>query len=298
MSQHTSHTTDQQIDDYLKGASRPFSFHTDELYQFIRQAQEGSLYPEQLAVNEMERVLQIGSGTGSWIFDLAKLHPHLHIYGIDENEKAYQQAIIRRNLSGLHQVELRNMSLASPLPIPDSYFDLICMRFRSLTIAPPKWPAFLADLKRLLRQDGWLLFVEAEYAEVNSPAFMKIQQVGIEALTRMKRAIDNNGATFGFAAHLPTMLAQAGFQEVNYDLHIIDLGFMGGRAGKRFLMRTLEQIATTRPMAISLGLLQASEFDLWTEQAKSEIATLDLCGWRTLISTYGRKPSDDEKLQQ
>lgn len=298
MSQHISHTSDtneQQVEDYLKHASRPFSFHTDELYQFIRQAQEGSVYPERLVVNEMERVLQIGSGTGSWIFDLARLHPHVRIYGIDDNAQAHQQAIIRRNLSGLHQVELRNMPLLPPLAIPDSYFDLICMRFRALTIAPPRWPEFLTDLKRLLRRDGWLLLVEAEYTEVNSPSFMKIQQVGIEALTRMNRAIDDNGATFGFAAYLPTMLTRAGLQEVNYDLHIIDLGFMGGRAGRRFLLRILEQIAVTRPMVVSLGLLQAEEFDLWMQQAKNEIATLELCGWRTLISTYGRKPSDDEE---
>src|SRR2546422_2325408 len=97
-------------------------------HHYLLQMQGGRLYPERIPLNAMERVLDIGCATGEWVFDMAKRHPHLHLFGIDGNEAALHIARVRRNLSNLQRVEFRQMDITQPLAITDRLFDFVHMR--------------------------------------------------------------------------------------------------------------------------------------------------------------------------
>src|SRR5579871_3367011 len=102
-----------------------------KIHQQLLQVQGGNLCPSVISMPKMHRVLDLGCGTGDWIFDLALRYSHLTIYGIDTNEAALEQAIIRRNVSGLRQVELRQVDFLQTLPLPDNYLDLVHIRRNS-----------------------------------------------------------------------------------------------------------------------------------------------------------------------
>lgn len=266
-----------------------FVHHTEEALPFIRQMQGGRLYPACLPVHSMERVMDLGCGSGTWIFELSRLHPHLHLYGIDNDQQALQQARIRRNQSSIRQIELRELDPLQPLPVPDNFFDLIQMRFRGRAILPTQWPALLRECRRMLRPGGWLLMVEADYYELSSPAFMRLYRATMQTFMQMQLTMDKGGLSFGFPQCLYGMLIEADFEEANYETDSIDVGFMSGKPGWAFLMKIMKFSSYVRPLVVQQNLLSAQEFDALLEQAHSELQDPDLCGWGMLISAYGRK---------
>ena len=140
------------------------------LYQHLLQVQEGRLHPTAIPVSTMERVVELGCGADDWMFDLAKRYPRLHIYGIDMDCELLRQAKLRRNLSGLPQVEMRQMDLSQPLLIPDRYIDFVHMRRCGRFLPSRQWPSIIEECIRILRPNGWLVISEPDFCEVSSPA--------------------------------------------------------------------------------------------------------------------------------
>ena len=130
------------------------------LHYYILQVQGGRLHPEHIPVNTMESALDLGCGTGEWIFALAKRYPKLRIYGIDSSEEALHQAKVRRNTGSLRQVELRHMDFLQGLPIPNAFVDFVHMRRFALYVKPQAWPSMIRECVRVLRPNGWLNIVE------------------------------------------------------------------------------------------------------------------------------------------
>jgi ubiquinone/menaquinone biosynthesis C-methylase UbiE len=273
-------------------AYRRFMTHSESLHHYVTLSMGSKLYPDRIPVTTMQRVLELGCRSGEWLFDLAKQHPRLRIYGIDTDEAALQLAKMRRNLAGFSQIELRLADSTTPLPIPDNYIDLVHMRFRARMQLPSQWPTLLQEMARILKPGGWLFILDIDYFELSSPAFMHLHRAMMEVMIHMNRTMDHSGVTFGVAQRVPQMLIQAGFEDVAYDLYIIDAGFMGGTAGRTYMAQVMNYTSYIKPFIVQSGVLSATAFDALVEQQKQELQDPDLCGWGMLISSYGRKSSD------
>ncbi len=258
------------------------------LHHYLLQVQGGRLHPERIPVNTMESILDLGCGTGEWIFDLARRYPKLRIYGIDSNEEVLHQAKVRRNTSSLRQVELRHMDLLQGLPIPTACVDFVHMRRFARYIKPQAWPSMISECVRVLRPSGWLNIVELELCEISSPACLTIHRAMLQARTKIGRTLDATGSTLGVAQRLYAMLLDAGLYEVGYDVFTIDLGTMGGNTAHVFLSEIVRHAFILKPLVIQQGILESDEFDTLVEQARVELQSPDLCGWAILISAYGR----------
>ncbi len=259
------------------------------LHQHLLQVQAGHLLPERIPVQTMERVLDLGCGTGEWLFDLAKRFPRLHIYGVDINEEHLHQAKVRRNTGSIRQIELRSMDIRQPLDLPDRYFDLIHMRRCAQFIAPQAWPHFIQECMRILKPAGWLTIVELELCEISSPACLTIHRAVLQANAHMGRSLDVTGATLGVAQRLYSMLQQASLEEVAYDLHTVDLGYMAANSRHVFLQEILRNAYHAKPLIIQHGILDAITFDQLLTQAEHDLHAPDLCGWAILVSAYGKR---------
>lgn len=273
----------------LAQVSRNNTVHLDALlHRYFLQASGGRLYPEHIPVNMMERVLDVGCGAGEWVFDLAKRFPRLHIYGIDSCEEALRQAKVRRSTSNASQVELRQMSLVPPWAIPDQYFDFAhmwrCARFISLS----QWPHAIQECVRVLRPGGWLTIAELELCDISSPAMMTLQRIMGQAQLKGQYSM-SVGVSTGIAPRLYGMLLQAPLEEVDYDLHTIDLGFMGGNTARSFLTEIVRQADLVKPFVVQQNILSRVDFDELIAQAGIELQAPDLCGWAILISAYGKR---------
>ena len=265
------------------------------LHSYLMQVQGGRLHPEHIAVNTMESALDLGCGTGEWIFDLARRYPKLRIYGIDSNEKALHQAKVRRNTSSLRQVELRHMDLLQELPIPNASVDFVHMRHFARYIKPQSWPYMIRECVRVLRPQGWLNIVELELCEISSPACMTLHRVILQARAQLGHIIDVAGTTYGVAQRLYGMLLHAGLYEVGYDVFTVDLGAMGGNAAPLFLSEIVRRAFVVKPLVVQQGIVESAAFDALVEQAQVELQAPDLCGWAILLSAYGRYGGGSEE---
>ena len=258
------------------------------LHAYLLQVQGGRLHPEHIAVNTMESVLDLGCGTGEWIFELAKRYPKLRIYGIDSNEKLLHQAKVRRNTSSLRQVELRHMDLLQGLPIPNASIDFVHMRHFARYIKPQSWPYMIHECVRVLRPQGWLNIVELELCEISSPACLALHRAMLQARAKLGRTLDATGSTLGVAQRLYAMLLHAGLYEVGYDVFTVDVGAQGSNAAPLFLSEIVRRAFVAKPLVVQQGIVESATFDALVEQAEVELRSPDLCGWAILLSAYGR----------
>ncbi len=287
MSQRFQYTTHSSSTSDIQG-NREYEVHLDALlHTYLLQVQGGRLYPEHIPVNTMESVLDLGCGTGEWIFDLARRYPKLRIYGMDSNEQALHQAKVRRNTSSLRQVELRHMDLLQGLSIPDAFVNFVHMRNFSRYIKPQLWPAMIRECVRVLKPEGWLTIEELELCEISSPACQTLHRAMLQARAKIGRTLDTTGTTLGVAQRLYPMLLKAGLYDVNYDAFTIDVGALSGDAAHRFLAEIVRRAFAVKPLVVQQGILKSAEFDALVAQAQMELQMPDLCGWAILISAYG-----------
>jgi ubiquinone/menaquinone biosynthesis C-methylase UbiE len=259
-------------------------------HHYFLQAQQGNLHPASVPVGTMEQVLDFGCGSGEWIFDLVKRYPGLKkVVGIDPHQEAITSATVRRNLAGLSQVTLLQADIMSPLPFADRSFDLVHMRNWGYSFRATQWPALLSEFTRVLKPGGWLAFVVAEFGEVSSPAMMRIEHLMAQFLSKMGLGMDNTRNLRGPAAYIYGILLDGGFEDVSYDLSLLDGGFQGGTMADILLSKLVKQATALKEHAVQVGLLTAAEFDEMILQAEQEIQAPDRCAWAILVSAYGRR---------
>jgi len=261
----------------------------ESLHRYFLQMQGGRLYPDSVPMNEFQRVIDVECGAGEWIFDLAKRYPKLHIYGLDSNEQLLHQARVRRSMSSLSQIELRQMNLSHGLSLPDNAVDFIHMRRVSRFMGPHAWHKVFRDGIRVLRPGGWITIVELELCEISSPACQMLYHSILKAQATLGYTLDESGLSFGMAQRLYALLLREPLDEVNYDLHTLDLGFQGGSVAHLLLEDLLCQASIVKPLVVQQGMLTASEFDTLLIDAHEELEDPMLCGWALLVSAYGRK---------
>ncbi|WP_052891003.1 class I SAM-dependent methyltransferase [Thermogemmatispora carboxidivorans] len=276
-------------------------------HRYFLQMQGERLFPESIDIESVERVLDVGCGSGEWVFALAQRYPRLFICGIDLDRRLLQRAQAQRNRAGLGQVEFRQVDFTRPFPLAESSFDFLHMRACARFIAADAWPMLLAECQRVLRPHGWLALVEIELCESSSSAFLELRQLFNRCWYRLGHALDESGLSFGVASRLYGMLLAAGLREVAYDVHIADLGRRPdpmqdrgvGSAGPAgtittlFLQQCLAEVRLAAPLIIQQGLVSPSALAALFEQAEHELQDPDLWGWGVIISAYGRRQAEE-----
>jgi ubiquinone/menaquinone biosynthesis C-methylase UbiE len=276
------------------------------LHRYLLQMLGGRLFPESIDIEGVERVLDLGCGSGEWVFALARRYPQLFICGVDLDRRPLQRAQARRNRAGLSQLEFRQMDFTRPFPLAESSFDFLHMRACARFVTASAWPALLTECRRVLRPRGWLTLVEIELCDSSSSAFLKLRQLFNRCWYRLGHALDESGLSFGVASRLYGMLLAAGLQEVAYDVHIADLGRQpgtmqdgeaegadpAGTISALFLQQSLTEVRLAAPLIIQQGLISPPELATLLEQAERELQAPDLCGWGVIISAYGRRQAE------
>jgi len=100
-------------------------------------------------------VLEIGIGSGLNLpFYSSEVE---RVYGV-EPSLALQEMARRKETAGRSKVEFLSQSAEDPLPLPDQSIDTIVMTWTLCSI--PDAPKALAQMKRVLKAHGRLLFIE------------------------------------------------------------------------------------------------------------------------------------------
>ncbi len=171
----------------------------------------GDLFPDELELSHVRRVLDLGCGPGEWANAVACDYPQMNVVGVDINQTmiAYAHALARSQ--GRPNISFEVMDLKRPLAFADASFDLVNARFMVGFQDKASWPVLLAECRRVLAPGGILLLTEAERSISNSPALQRLEGWLTRALWEQGRTFSVDGQTIGIVHMLGRLLQQAGF---------------------------------------------------------------------------------------
>ncbi|RUS33012.1 S-adenosyl-L-methionine-dependent methyltransferase [Jimgerdemannia flammicorona] len=151
------------------------------------------------------------ASAGAWAMDIAGLYPNCIVDGIDVPQYKFNKDDVPNNCN------FTTCTITEPLPFEDSTFDYVFIRHMGLAVKAENWPAFLIELKRVMKPGGYLEWMDTDGAFHGGPEVTKF-------MSDVVGAIGKNGYDIRLARHNHRMVATAGFSDVAHNVFSIPIG--------------------------------------------------------------------------
>jgi SAM-dependent methyltransferase len=226
-------------------------------------------------LEEVGRVLDLGSGTGQWAFDLCAEFPEALVVGVDLEASKPGAPANYRFVRG---------NLLQGLPFDGDRFDFVHQRLMMTSVPVPAWPPLARDALRVARPGGWVELVEiGDRMEPAGPATKHLWELGNQLAASF--GLDSAGAVL---QELDDYLRQAGAVGVTRREVALPVGYWGDRIGS-FMASDVRALFTR------LGPVMEARFQLAPGVCRELLAeALQECEeYRTeaiFTFAYGRKP--------
>lgn len=257
----------------------------------------GGVFPEQPDMSGIQRILDIGCGTGGWLIEVAKTYPDLPLLvGIDISSKmigyAQEQA---RAAQVSHRVEFHVMDALRLLEFPTDYFDMVNQRLGISYLRTWDWPRLLQEYQRVTRPEGVIRITEAEPTST-SPS---------EALTRLcavfLQALYNGGHLFtpepdGLTSRLEGMMSRYGFVDIQKQNHPI-VYRAGTEGGQHFYEDERAFFRNIIPFLRKWTRVPDDYEDLY-QQSLEDMLRPDFVATWNLLTIWGTNPPEHEPSLQ
>lgn len=137
--------------------------HIYDLWAALTESRARRRALQRAAPNDGEDILEIAVGTGQQFAQLARANPHGTTQGIDLSPKMLSRARTRiAQLSGSARLDVAD---AHTLPFPDRAFDLVITSYFFDLLPESDFPAIIAEIRRVVRDDGRVIVVSMTIAE-------------------------------------------------------------------------------------------------------------------------------------
>ena len=135
----------------------------------------------------LHTVLDVGTGTGIWASEIARLFPAAVVVGLDLASSSFK-------LPAQDNCLLRMGNVLTGLPFPDAFFSYTHQRLLVAAITAENWPRVIHELVRVTRANGWIELVEIDNQMQNAgPATAKMQAF----MEGISKAWDSTERLFG-----------------------------------------------------------------------------------------------------
>jgi ubiquinone/menaquinone biosynthesis C-methylase UbiE len=169
-------------------------------------------------VDDPTTILDVGSGTGQWAFDVAAEHPDALVVGFD---------LVSGDRPGPDNFRFVQGNLLQGMPFPDGQFDFVHQRLLVSGIPLRHWRATVTELVRVTRPGGWIELVEAAPAmEPEGPATARL--MGYLRLLVRSTGLDSLGYVVG---SLDRYLRDAGLRAIRSEALELPIGEWAGDVG-------------------------------------------------------------------
>ncbi len=231
----------------------------------------GNLYLAPLPPR-IRTILDVGTGTGIWPLETARLYPHALMLGLDMDTKLFRP--------DAGNCLLREGNVLTGLPLPDALFDFTHQRFLVFAIPTERWPSVVHELVRVTRAGGWIELVETDARVAN----------GGPATTQIFAWIDQVRARRGIMGKPVLRLAEMleGERVTDVESRVIPLkvGEWGERPGKLMAQDILSAVEALKEPCCGLGVNPADYERTMQEMAEE---WKQMRPYVTIYAAYGRK---------
>ena len=221
-------------------------------------------------------ILDVGTGTGIWANEMARLFPASTVVGLDLSDRSFKPPSQDNCL-------LRAGNVLNGLPFPDQFFSFTHQRLLVAGITAENWPRAIHELVRVTRLTGWVELVETgSLTDGAGPATAQMQ----DFLEATSKTMGFDGAII---RHLGEMLKQEGLQNVEVQPIPIPVGTWAGRVGAMMKHDLLAATNALRGRYCAQAGVPGEEFDQITRDMGQEWET-----YRptiTFLAVYGKRVS-------
>jgi ubiquinone/menaquinone biosynthesis C-methylase UbiE len=246
----------------------------------------GGVLSEQVDPTSFGQVLDVGSGTGGWLTEAAKMYPKLYqLVGVDISSTMVTFAQAQAEAQQVDdRVKFYVMDALRQLEFPSSTFGLVNLRFGCSYVRIWEWPNLLVEMLRVCRPGGVVRLTEPTVIQQSSsPALIQLCDMLQHALFLAGYLFEQT--SIGITAHLAGMLQQYGAQHVQMKDYALE--YRAGTAeGQAFSQDMIYAFQTLRPFIARRGCVP-KDYDTIYQQACSEIQQPDFQATWTFRTAWG-----------
>ncbi len=248
----------------------------------------GGVLPEQPDPSSFQRVLDIGSGSGSWVIEAAQTYPAMSLVGIDIGARMVEYARAQAAAQKVaDRAEFRVMDALRTLDFPDASFDLVNLRLGVSFLRTWDWPRVIGEMLRVTRSGGLIRLTDQEMLQAAAtPSFRRCNEMFLCAFFRSGHLFTQEST--GLTAHLEPMLKRYGCQLIGTKAY--ELTFRSGTPeGQAYCDNMAQVFKTAYPFLQKWGCATTGD-DMIYQQALNEMQQPDFdTTWR-LLSVWGTRP--------
>lgn len=219
------------------------------------------------------RILDVGSGTGQWGFEMCAHFPDAEVVGLDLDHGKPNAPANYRFVRG---------DLRDGLPFGDDQFDFVHQRLMFVAIPAAGWPSLVAELVRVTRSGGWVELVEPPFMgfEPMGPALERVAEIAVQLSA--SRGLDTESVVFG---SIDRYLRDVGLRGVNRREVNLPIGEWGGPVGRMMAVDCRASFARILEVLTSLSPEQRDELlrELVAEFEKLQVGS-------KVAFAFGRNP--------
>jgi ubiquinone/menaquinone biosynthesis C-methylase UbiE len=250
----------------------------------------GGLFPQEVGLSAVQRVLDLACGPGGWVLDVAFAYPKIEIVGVDISQAMTSYARAQMQVQGLHNAAFKTMNILKPLEFDDDSLDFVNARMLAGVLSAKDWPGLIQECKRILRPGGILRLTEADDMGItNSAALEQLVITGANAARKAGRSFFPEGRYSGTMAMLGRFLRSAGFQDIHQQAYMID---WSADASSEAYTASYENIMIAlhllRSFMAGVGVISPERYDELAQQAIIDMQSPDFCAIGLFMSAWGK----------
>lgn len=255
----------------------------------------GGVLPELTDHSHLQRILDVGCGTGAWLLETARTYPTIEkLIGGDINSKMLEYARSQAESSGFGgRVQFRKVDALRPLDFPSGFFDLVNQRLGFSWLRTWEWQKVLLEYERVSRPGGIIRITESNItSECNSPALTKLYQIGLETFFRSGHLFTER--TDGTTSELAPLMKRHGFEDVQTRLYEVVY-----RPGTQMFQYFYEDMLHGFRLAVPFfrkWVHVPNDYDDIYQQALKDMQQPDFVATGTLVTAWGSRSKNEKRM--
>lgn len=213
-------------------------------------------------VQQPRSILDVGSGTGRWAYEMASLFPDANVVGADiaaPGPAAADQDFVRPE-----NYAFVTGNILEGLPFGDGAFDYTHMRLLLFAIPEARWPDVTRELVRVTKPGGWIELVETGPQQNGGPAMDQIVNWITQASMR-------RGVNPLVGPRIGEYLRAGGVANVSARTVALPVGAYGGRVGRLAETDVLGVLAGVKGLVAAQGIAAPEAYDQAVQVARADL---------------------------